>query len=97
MSRRGWGEIKMLIVTLAMYTVTLVVGLGFFWTFDRQNRRLPSKWLITHVFLAILTFILWTASLSGYSWQKPKPVHPSNSPWSNDRRHQELRRRYHQP
>lgn len=84
----------MLYAAYGIYSLTLAVGLGFFWTYDRKRSALPKKWLVTHIFLAVLTFIAWTSALSGFTWQKPAKLYRSRSPWSNYLRHEQLRRRY---
>ncbi len=87
----GRGGEDVLYVAYIMFTVTLVIGLTFFWHFDRTRRALPKRWLITHVILAVITFTFWTTALSGYTWKKPAPVYRSPSPWSDYVRHEHMR------
>jgi hypothetical protein len=51
-------------LTLAFYFVTYVLGLIFFVSFDLKGRRLPLRFLGLHIFLTVVTFVLFTSAVS---------------------------------
>lgn len=50
--------------TVLTYMLTFILGLAFFLRFDLRGRRLPLRFLGTHVFLTVVTFVLFTSAVS---------------------------------
>lgn len=87
----------MLDIAYGVYWATFLVAIGFFFRYDIRKKFLPRSLLAIHVGLAVLTFIAFTAALSGYTYVRPRPAYPQRQPMINFHRQQELRRRYHGP
>lgn len=76
------------------YVITFVLGIIFFLRYDLRRRKLPPRFLAVHLFLTVMTFILFSSALAPslrQHYSHPAVQSGANSSlWLTLHRHREL-------